>query len=71
MKFSTETMREVWCDDQDYEHFEIGPDRDGLGCVEVRMKDKEGKILERFAVAPEMAELIGQAMILCAKELKQ
>ena len=73
MKVTTEVMREVWVENEpDYEYFEIGPDRDGLGCVEIRMKErKKDEIVERMMIAPEIARHIAEAMIKCANELDE
>lgn len=68
MKFTLEILREVW-DDESGDHIEIGPDRDGLGCIEIRYKDKNGKIEERMTFHPEMARLVAQAVLKCADEL--
>lgn len=35
VKFEMETLREIWCD-ADKTCVEIGPDRDGINCVEIR-----------------------------------
>jgi hypothetical protein len=70
MKISTETMREVWIDDDPHaEHYEIGPDRDGLDCVEIRLKSFEGKIVTRITFPHEVAAAVADAMLLCATEL--
>lgn len=52
-------------------YLEVGPDSDGLGCVELRVPEKQehyfGKV--RLAVSPELARLIGQAMIKAADDI--
>jgi hypothetical protein len=69
MKFSLETMREVWDDAAGGDCVEIGPDRDALGLVELRCKHDD-KIIERMAFAPAQALLIiAQAITACACEL--
>ena len=68
MKAEMEVLREIW-NNEDKSHFEVGPDRDGLGCVEIRYSDEKGVIQERMAFLPEMASLIGKALTLCADEL--
>jgi hypothetical protein len=70
MKFSLETMREVWDDEAagSGDYVEIGPDRDALGLVELRCKHDD-KIIERMAFAPAQALLIAQAITACACEL--
>lgn len=73
MKVSTETMREIWIDDDPgAEHYEVGPDRDSLGCVEIRMRDaKDNKIIDRMTFNPTLALQIADAMIKCAYELTE
>lgn len=60
--YSLETMYEVW-DDDDGDHYEIGPDRDGLGLVEVRMRDKDNKILLRMTFPSKQGRLISDAIM--------
>ena len=70
MKLSIETMREVWVDDDpESEHYEIGRRPDDLGCVEIRCKDRQGKVVVRMSFPPELAIAIADAMKLCAAEL--
>lgn len=69
MKFEMETVREIW-NDADKSCVEIGPDRDGLGCVEIRYKSEAGKVVERMTLSPAMAILISKALSLCANELE-
>lgn len=64
MKYSIEIMREVW-DDASGDHIEVGPDRDGLGMVELRY----GKDGQRMSFPPEMAYLIARAITACADEV--
>ena len=68
MKFEMETLREIW-NGEDKSHYEVGPDRDGLQCVEIRYRDEAGKIGERMTFPPEMARLISVALTKCADEL--
>ena len=70
MKFEMETLREIW-NDMDKSHYEIGPDRDGLGCVEIRYLDENKKIAERMTFPPEMAIVLSDALQQCARELKE
>ena len=49
----------------------VGPDRDGLGCVEIHHIDDKGAIMERITFCPEQALLVADAMIKCANELKK
>ncbi len=72
MAYSVELIRRVY----DADHgacFEIGPDSDGLDCVQLRTPDAASKEYfgdVRFTVPAEMAELIGQALIDAANEAK-
>lgn len=68
MKFEMETLREIW-NDEDKSHYEVGPDRDGFQCVEIRYHREDGKIGERMTFQPEMARLISVALTKCADEL--
>lgn len=68
MKFEMETLREIW-NGEDKSHYEIGPDRDGLRCVEIRYRGEDGKIGERMLFPPEMARLVSEALAKCANEL--
>lgn len=68
MKFEMETVREIW-NGEDKSCYKIGPDRDGLDCVELRYLNEEGIIKERMSFPPEQAKLIADALILCAGEL--
>lgn len=64
-----ETMREIWGPDGEFV-IEVGPDRDGLGCVEIRLKDPpDSKTDFRLPVSPAVARLLSQAIALCAEEL--
>ena len=69
MKFEMETLREIW-NDMDKSIVEIGPDRDGLGCVEVRYRDEDSKIKERLSFPPDQALMVAAALERCAMEMK-
>lgn len=69
-KFEMETMREIWTNGE-VEHYEVGPDRDGLQLVEIRYREQGGKIGERMSFPPELARLISDAMAKCADELEK
>lgn len=69
-KWSSETMREICDDSVGEEVIEIGPDRDGFGCVEIRLRS-EGKIVERLTFQPEeQADLVADAIKACASEMR-
>ena len=68
MSFSLETTRVVWCDKHG-ECTEVGPDRDGVGLLELRQKSSDGKIIGSVTLQTEMARLVARAMLTCADEL--
>lgn len=65
--YEMETMREVWPIVGDGEHWEVGPDRDGLGLVELREMSPD-KIVARISFPPTAALLIAEALKLCSQE---
>lgn len=68
--WSCEVMREIW-DNTGDDVIEVGPDRDGLGAVEIRLRDRAGKILERLTFQPDgQADLVADAIKACASELR-
>jgi len=69
MKYEMETMREIWPEKGDGERVEVGPDRDGLQCVEIRQKEPDDKISSRIAFSVEAARLVAHAMLKCADEI--
>ena len=71
MNFTLQTVREIWGDETIETGWEVGPDRDGLGCVEIRYREGGTKILQQMTFPPEAAKLIGQALIACAEEMER
>lgn len=70
-EYEMETMREIWPLKGDGARWEIGPDRDGLGCVEIRYRESGSeKIVERMMFDPAATLLIAEALKLCAQELQ-
>ncbi len=69
--YETEVFRRVYNNEYGC-YYQIGPDADSIGCVEVRYIVEKGKMHpEQMPMcSPECAVLIGQAMIDCAKELQ-
>lgn len=67
-EFELETVRVIHNNKEGYS-FEVGPDADGFGCVEIRYKETD-RISERMSMPPECAELIAKAIVLCADEVK-
>jgi len=68
--YEMEVMREVWADKDVSYNYEIGPDRGGCECVELRRREGED-INTRMTFAPEQAILIANAMLATAAELKE
>ncbi len=68
MVYNVEVTREIW-DDEHGNCVEVGPDRDGLGMVEIRYRCDDGKIGARLAFPTDLARLVLQAMLVCADEL--
>lgn len=66
--YTMELIRKVWNDKDGYS-VEVGPDSDGLDLVEVRCRDDQGKISNRFAMTAEQAKLVAEAIKECASEL--
>lgn len=64
--YTLEKLYEVW-DDETGDHFEIGPDRDGLDLVEIRLKDKDGKITNRFCFTKDCGILLSEALTLACQ----
>jgi len=68
LKPELEKVYEIWPNDGDEWHVDVGPDRDGLSCVEIRYHEK-GKIADRMTYSPEIALLIGQALVQSANDI--
>lgn len=69
-KVSTEVVRRVF-DDNEGVFIEVGPDCDGLGCVEVRTTNKECQDYfgeAKLTMSPAIARLLGEALIKAADE---
>lgn len=57
-----ETLKEIWNNDTG-ECVEIGPDRDGLGLLELRYRlYRSGQITERFSMRPPIAKEFHRAL---------
>jgi len=71
VKATVEIVREVWPDCGGW-HYEIGPDRDGLGSAEIRYFELEKpEPAASLVFTPEEAVAVGQALLACASELRQ
>lgn len=66
--YEMETVREIW-PPTGSERYEIGPDRDGLGLVEIRVRESGGGISARMTFEPELAKLVATAMLKCCNEI--
>ena len=60
-KYSMETVYKVWCDETGY-RYEVGPDADGLYCIELRGVNEKGEIETRFFIDTDAAPLIHEAL---------
>jgi hypothetical protein len=70
-KYTLETMYEIW-NDRDGSHIEVGPDRDGLDCIEIRTFEKDNeKPIERILLDEEQARLVAAALVKAADDLKR
>lgn len=69
-KFSFETRYEIWNDDDGYV-IKIGPDADGLGLIDVREIEADGKEVARLTFLPEQAELIAKALLKAVADLRE
>ena len=67
--FKMEIRREIR-NNEDATCYEIGPDTDGLNCVEIRYRGEDGIVKERMTFPIELARLIADALFSCADELK-
>lgn len=70
MAITTEFVRRVWNDD-DGVCFEIRPDQDGLGTVELHTPDDKSRAWYgpiRFSVPKDMAKQIGLALIAASED---
>lgn len=62
-KYSLERLYEIW-DDTTGECIQIGPDRDGLGLIELRLKDDTGKVATSVTMTVELAGLVRDALVM-------
>ncbi len=71
-QFETEIFRRIY-DNNHGCYYQIGPDFDGLACVEVRYYDENNKHVSTSPImaSPDCMILVGQAIIDCAKELQE
>jgi hypothetical protein len=60
-----EILLEVW-NNKTGERFEVGPDRDGLGLIEIRYRTPVGEITERIVLDKTAARLVADSLYRCA-----
>jgi hypothetical protein len=65
-----EAVYEIWPNDGEPWFVEVGQDRDGLRLVEIRYKEKD-KTVTRMSFSHDFALLVGEAVLKCAKDLKE
>lgn len=62
MTYTKEHLIEIW-DDQSGDHIEVGPDRDGLDLVELRLYDGDDhKPCKTMTFTREQVKLVAQAL---------
>lgn len=69
MSYSYEVKYEIW-NDKTGECIEIGPDRDGLELIEIRLR-LDNKITTRMVFTSEEAILITKALTNCVADLEK
>ena len=60
MNYELEQMFEIW--DERGGVIEVGPDRDGLGLLEIRVRDDGSKITTRITLEKPQARLLVTAL---------
>lgn len=55
--YSVERPLQVW-NDKSGDRYEIGPDRDGLDLIEIRVYSADGKVLDRVSMPREVWNLL-------------
>ena len=68
--FTMETLREIW-NDRLGERVEVGPDRDAVGLIEVRLVSFDDKTVNRMSFPAGQAKLLAKALELCANETEE
>lgn len=64
-----EKLFEIWYDEY---HYEVGPDRDGLGTIEIRYYEGgDHQVKERMSLDKEGAALLAKALLELIKEESQ
>ncbi len=61
MGYTLETQMQIWSNESG-ERIEVGPDRDGLGLLEIRYVDEDGKISNRITLDGEQVPLLIKAL---------
>lgn len=61
MTYSLEAVYEIW-NDATGSRIEIGHDRDGLGLIEIRQRDSDGKVTSSITMTKEESFLVYEAI---------
>lgn len=69
-KYEIEIVREIWPPNGDGWRFEVGQDRDGLGRVAIRVREKNGAVPSEVVMDPEAAKTIASALLAAAEEIQ-
>lgn len=64
MTYVTEVMRKVW-DNEICKFIDVGPDKDGLGTLEIDGGDEYGRI----CLTPQHAVYLAKAILDCAADM--
>lgn len=67
MKYELEKIYEIW--DERGEHVEVGPDRDGLDFIEIRVRDSDNKIMNRMTFEQDQAKLLISALTCSIRDM--
>lgn len=71
MESELEMMFKIWVESEDY-HYEVGPDSDGLGCIEIRYYEGiETTPKDRMMFDPANARLLHRALGRLLDELEK
>ncbi len=62
-RFSVEEVVQIWDNENDGERIEFGPDRDGLGLVEIRCVNSDGSRHSSFTMVEEQAAILGKKLL--------
>lgn len=69
MPYSVDTIRKITDDDTNTYHIEVGPDPDGLGCIDISQFGLKKQLDARLTLAPDVALAVANAIHKCHDEL--